>query len=239
MIKYSCKNFPSVFEKLFNLILSSGIFPRTWCKGLISPNFKSREKTDPSNYRGICISSCLGKFFCLIINQQFTEFVVEKKLLHKSQIGFLRENKTSHHIFTLRTLIDKYVHKHNSKIYACFIDFKTAFYSIWHEGLFHRLLSCGIGGNMFTLMKDLYSKSSCAVKIDNYRTSFFKYLRGVRQGCILSPLSFNLFLNELPSTLNYKITDPVIFPNGERLNNLLYADDLVFFLEAKMDCKIA
>ena len=147
----------------------------------------------------------------------------------------MRENRTSDHIFTLRTLIDKYAHKHNSKIYACFIDFKKAFYSIWHEGLFHRLLSCGIGGNMFTLIKDLYSKSSCAVKIDNYRTSFFKYLRGVRQGCILNPLSFNLFLNELPSTLNYKITDPVIFPNGERLNNLLYADDLVFFSRSKIE----
>ena len=121
MIKYSCKNIPSVFEKLFNLILSSGIFPRTWCKALISPIFKSGEKTDPSNYRGICVSSCLGKFFCLIINQRLTEFVVEKKLLHKSQIGLLSENRTSDHIITLRTLIDKYVYKHNSKLYACFI----------------------------------------------------------------------------------------------------------------------
>ena len=75
---------------------------------------------------------------------------------------------------------------------------------------------------MFKLIKDLYSKSSCAVKKDNYSTSFFKYLRGVRQGCILSPLLFNLFLNELPLTLNYKITYPVIFPNGERRNTLLY-----------------
>lgn len=234
MIKYSCKLMPAVFEKLFNLILNTGIFPGAWCKGLISPIFKSGERADPGNYRGICVSSCLGKFFCLILNQRLTEFVVENKLLHTSQIGFLSKNRSSDHIFTLRTLIDNYIHKHNTKLYACFVDFKKAFDSIWHDGLLHRLLNYGIGGKMFRLIKNLYSKSSCAIKIDKYRTPFFKYLRGVRQGCILSPLLFNLFLNELPRTLNYKITDPVLLPNGEKLNTLLYADDLVLFSRSKV-----
>ena len=47
-------------------------------------------------------------------------------MLHKSQIGFLPNNRTADHVFTLRTLIDKYVHNHNEKIYACFVDFKKA-----------------------------------------------------------------------------------------------------------------
>ena len=51
--------------------------------------------------------------------------------------------------------------------------------TIWNEGLLHRHLSYGIGGKMFKLVEDLYSKSSCAIKIDNYRTSFLRYLRGV------------------------------------------------------------
>ena len=41
------------------------------------------------------------------------------------------------------------------KCYAIFIDFKKAFDSIWHEGLFYRLLSYGIGGKMLKLIKDL------------------------------------------------------------------------------------
>lgn len=233
MIKTSCKYMPFIYEKLFNLIYDSGIFPSNWCMGLISPIFKSGDKKDPGNYRGICVSSCLGKFFCMTLNKRLTEFVFQENILHPSQIGFLSNNRTSDHIFTIRTLIDKYVHQHNSKIYTCFVDFKKAYDSIWHEGLLYRLLNYGIRGKLFEIIKNLYSKSFCAIKLDNFRTSFFKYSRGVRQGCILSPLLFNLFLNELPLSLKKEITDPIILPNGEKLNTLFYADDLVFISRSK------
>ena len=84
MIKYCCKQMPFIFEKLFNLILNAGFFPKTWCEGLILPIFKSGTTTDPGNYRGICVSSCLGEFFCIILNQQLTDFVAENKILHPS-----------------------------------------------------------------------------------------------------------------------------------------------------------
>ena len=48
-------------------------------------------------------------------------------------IGFLQNNRTADHVFTLRTLIDKYVYNHNEKIYACFIDFKKAFDSVFQS----------------------------------------------------------------------------------------------------------
>ena len=225
---------PFIYEKLFNLIFDSGIFPSNWCIGLISPIFKSGDKQDPGNYRGICVSSCLGKCFYMILNKRLTEFVLQENILHPSQIGFLSNNRTSDHIFTLRTLIDKYIHQYNTKIYTCFVDFKKAYDSIWHEGLLYRLLHYGIRGKLFKIIKNLYSKSFCAIKLDNYRTSFFEYSRGVRQGCILSPLLFNLFLNELPLSLKNDRTDPIILPNGENINTLFYADDLVFISRSKV-----
>ena len=74
--------------------------------------------------RGICVSSYLGKLFCSILNQRLLEYIVSLNILHKSQIGILPSNRTADHVFTLRTLRDKYVHNHNEKIYACFVDFK-------------------------------------------------------------------------------------------------------------------
>jgi len=143
--------------------------------------------------------------------------------------------RTSDHIFSLRTLIDKYVNgSTRGKLYACFIDFKKAFDSVWHEGLLTRLLQYNINGNFYSLIKNLYSKSKCFIKLGSKRTGTFEYTRGVRQGCILSPLLFNLYLNELSLQLDQTIrSDPIILPNNTRLSSLLYADDLVLLSKSK------
>ena len=79
------------------------LLPSLWCEGIITPIFKTGDKTDPGNYRGVCVSSCMGKFFSSIINERLLNFVESRNILHPSQIGFLKENRTSDHIFTLRT----------------------------------------------------------------------------------------------------------------------------------------
>jgi hypothetical protein len=73
----------------------------------------------------------------------------------------------------------------------------------------------------------MYSKTKCAIKFLNNRTSFFQYKRGVRQGCILSPLLFIIYINEIPSPFEKTLSDPFVLPNGTPINSLLYADDLV------------
>ena len=152
--------------------------PQTWCGGLITPIYKSGGRSDPANYRGICVSSCLGKLFCSILNQRLLEYIVSLNILHKSQIGFLPNNRTADHVFTLRTLIDKYVHNHNEKIYACFVDFKKAFDSVWHDGLLNKLLQIDVGGSFYNLIKSLYHNSSCSIKIAQKQTRSFRYARG-------------------------------------------------------------
>ena len=74
----------------------------------------------------------------------------------------------------------------------------------------------------------MYSSSICCVKGNYTRSEIFIYDKGVRQGCILSPLLFNLYLNELSFILNNNAKDSIlILPDGSHLNCLLYADDLL------------
>ena len=148
--------------------------PQTWCNGIITPIFKSGVKSDPSNYRGICISSCLGKLFCSILNQRLLDHVKSLDILHKSQIGFLANNRTADHVLTLRTLIDKYVHGHQTKVYACFVDFRKAFASVWHDGLLFKLLQYNVGGKFFSLIKSLYANSTCSVSLGSKKTRSFQ-----------------------------------------------------------------
>ena len=111
------------------------------------------------------------------------------------------------------------------KIYACLVDFKKAFDSVWHDGLLFKLLQINVGGCFYNLIKSLYSNSSCSIKIGNSQSRSFQYARGVRQGCILSPLLFNLFINNIPYSFENTLSDPFVLPNGTKLNSLLYADD--------------
>ena len=222
------------YTKLFNAIYSTGIFPQPWCESLITPIFKSGDRQDPNNYRGICISSSLGKFFCSILNNRLMTYTEEKNIIHPSQIGFIPGNRTADHILTLKTLHDNFVKPHtNKKIYACFVDFKKAFDSVWHDGLLLKLLEYKIGGRFYDLITNLYINTKCAVKIDDHRTSFFPYTIGVRQGCVLSPTLFNLYINELPKLLaETPESDPFILSNNV-INSLLYADDLVILSQTQ------
>ena len=57
-------------------------------------------------------------------------------------------------------------------MFACFVDLKKAFDTIWHNGLFltFNYLKNGTGGKIYDVIKSRYSDNQCCVKIGNKRT---------------------------------------------------------------------
>ena len=91
MIKYFVHTrFVDIIRAIFNAIYSKSYFPKLWKIGYIIPIFKSDDFFDPSNYRGITISSCLGKLFTLVINERLIGFLDVRNILSHYQIGFRR-----------------------------------------------------------------------------------------------------------------------------------------------------
>ena len=139
---------------------------------------------------------------------------------------------TQNHIYTLHTLIQKHIHQNKNKIFSCFVVFKRALNSIWHHGLCLKLLEKGIGGKIYNIIKTMYINNKCAVKIGTRETDFFPQIRGVRQGCTLSPTLFNIYIDELAKSLE-ESDIPGLTLSDIEVKCLLFADDLILLAPSK------
>ena len=233
MIKASPENIQDLLLKFINICLKNSMVSGKICFELITPLFKDGLLDDPNNYRGLCVSSTLLKLMCSLINNRLQRFAEMNNLLSKNQIGFKKHCRTSDHLLTLKAIVKKYVTLGKKKLFACFVDFKKAFDSVWHQGLFYKLENLGIKGNLLDLVKDIYKKTQCAVKIDGKITDFFEFTKGVRQGCPLSPLLFNLYINDIFDLIDNNTPVSPELNDKNPINVLMYADDLVMFSESE------
>ena len=191
--------YPDLVLRAFNdILIEYKPLCKDWLHSLITAIHKKGAKEDPSNYRRISLMSCLGKLFLTIINNRLTTYSLENGLLSPGQLGFVKGNRTSDPHIILHNLLQKYCHKGKRKLYGCFVDFSKAFHSIPRDILLNKLKKKGIDGRVRTL----YLEDTASVKIGNKYSPPFKTNTGVRQGCILSPLLFNLFLADLQPILD-------------------------------------
>ena len=135
------------------------------------------------------------------------------------------------HIITLRTLIDKYC-KSKKFLYVCFIDFEKCFDTIWRNGMLYKLINRGISGKLYEILKDMYSNVIMSVNLSSGVTDSFVTEIGLKQGCVLSPLLFKIFTDDLPSIFD-NTCDGCTLYNSDSISCLMYADDLVIISSSK------
>ena len=213
---------------LFNHVLNTGLYPDTWCEGLINPLHKRESPTLPDNYRKITITPAIGKLFDGILNNRL-QFAKEcLSMGDPFQNGFKPNSCAIDNIFLLNGIIDKC--KANGRpLYTCFIDFKSAFDLINRSALLYKLLNQGCTGKFLSVIQSMFRNARSRVKWGGQQGEIFENMYGVLQGGVLSPNLFNLFLEDLPSYLNIK---KGVHIGGVHMAYLLYADDLVLMSES-------
>ena len=106
---------------LFNAVLKQSIYPTGWSCDILSPLHKKNEKSDPFNFRGISVSSCLGKFFNKLLQHRLEKYCNKHNIINDIQGSGKAGSRTSDHLLIVRFLIDKYVNKNGENIFACFL----------------------------------------------------------------------------------------------------------------------
>ena len=227
------KNPPNILLKslhvLFNLVLKTGIFPKIWNQSHLVLIHKKGDIYDPGNYRGISVTSNLGKLFNKVIFNRLVKFIEEKNLISQNQIGFKQKSRTSDHLFTLNTITNNKKIKHK-KVFSAFIDLRKAFDTVWRTGLFYKILKDNFPHHISKILISMYTDTHYRIKFEDGVSHISSSERGVKQGDVLSPLLFNYFINDLVKELSHPNMDPVVIENNS-YNILLYADDIVLLSE--------
>ncbi|XGW34042.1 hypothetical protein V3C99_018085, partial [Haemonchus contortus] len=175
--------------KLFNRCWSQGEVPEDWRRGVIVKIPKKGNLSDCGNWRGITLLSVPGKTFCIVLLRRICTAIDGR--LREEQAGFRSGRSCSEQIFTLRNIIEQCV-EYCQPLVINFVDFKKASDSIHRESLWAILKTYGVPQSFISIFKNLYLNSSCCVRTDTGYTPFFQIDTGVRQGCILSPILFNV-----------------------------------------------
>ena len=226
MVKSSLPFMSEVFKKIFNVGLCNQYYPTCWKTGMIVNLFKSGEISNTDNYRGLTINSCLGKLFNTVMNNRLLCFLEKNKSICDNQIGFKKKARTGDHIFIINTIFRKFCNA-KKKLYVCFVDFRKAYDKVWQEALLLKLLKMGVRGNFFGVIRSMYTDCRSCIKNDGFLSNTFPCLSGVRQGDVMSPNLFNIYINDLPSIFDNDNDSPKL--NNVYVHCLLYADDLVLF----------
>ena len=211
-------------SKIFNMILTSGIYPKEWGRAYISPLYKKGAKDVANNYRPIAISSCIGKLFNAILNSRLVTFMEEKGFLHDYQNGFKKKARTTDNIFILSTIIDKY-RAEKKQVFANYIDLKGAYDCVDRTLLVEMLHEAEMGSSFIKMIESMYAQVEYTIKIGGLRSHFFKTGKGLKQGDTLSPMLFNFYIHKLVAKLGDHKDNPTL--GDETIQCLLFADDII------------
>ena len=207
---------PVILSRFFNLILCTRYIPvgfkRSYIVPIPKPNDVRTKALTCNDFRGIAISPVISKVFEYCFLDRFQSLLTTEE----NQFGFKKGISCSHAIYTARGFIDRHIMA-GSTVNMCAIDLTKAFDKVNHHALFIKLMKRHIPVQALEILENLFSNCHSSVKWNNMWSSVFEINFGVRQGSVLSPFLFALYLDDL-SRLGSSFKGCFV---------ILYADDIL------------
>jgi hypothetical protein len=218
-----------IITNLCNLIYDAGYLPKDLKHSIFIPIPKKNKSLKCDEHRIISIISQVTKILLKIVMERNKRKINVE--INDTQSGFQENKGTREGIFNLRTIIERTLERQKS-VYLCFIDYSKAFDTVQHKLMINCLSRLGIDGKDIRLLINLYWEQTAAIRIDGEISEDLLIEKGVRQGCVLSPLLFNLYTEGI-----FKEIEDMkgITIGGININNLRYADDTVLLAENETD----
>lgn len=207
-----------VFASLINLCFVEKMFPPSLKVSLIYPVFKKGDTNIASNYRPISILPILSKVVERIMADQIMLYVTHFNILTPSQFGFRRNLSTTDAVSFFNRFISASFDR-KSYIHATLCDLSRAFECLNHNILLTKLRHYKFHPSSIELIKSYLRDRSYIVKVGEKLSDPCTVNLGIPTGSILGPLTFLLYINDLPANL----------PSYAKAT--IFADDTTLFVE--------
>ena len=208
--------------ELYNKCLEEEKVVISWMKAIVVLIHKKGDTTEVSSYRPISLLSFLYKVFSNVILQRLDSQINQPQ----EQARFRKKYSTIDHLHVVNQLQEQ-THEYQLPLYMAFVYYKKAFDSIELQPLLGSLSSQRNYKTYINFIEHLYSNAKSVVRTE-IDSKCFRLRRGLRQGDTISPILFNIALNnEVIDKIEWG--DRGINIDGEFLPHLLDADDLILF----------
>ena len=200
--------------KLFNLILLSSEIPKALKIAKIIPILKKSFPTTIEDFRPISILPSISKIFESLIYQHLMVKINLDNILMNFQFGFWKKVSTVNNLIIASNFIQK-CFDNNCGVDAIYFDFHKAFDRVNHNQLLTKMFNYGFDKSYLTVISNYLSGRFQVTYCNKQYSDYLPCPSGVLQGSIISPVLFNLFINDLTSDLENKC--------------ILYADDIKLY----------
>ncbi|KAH0813902.1 hypothetical protein GEV33_008889 [Tenebrio molitor] len=214
---------------LYNMVLSTAYHPTEWraMKTVMVPKGGNRE--GPANWRPITIGSALQRLLHRVLNNRLRRIVH----LNNDQRGFVQVDGTLANILILQSFLDHSSAKRRQHALAS-LDLRKAFDSVSHHSIAQALSSFGVPAYLADYVRATFRDASTTVFVAGRVAGSVEVRRGVRQGDPLSPMLFNMVVDELLDLLRARGFGAEVAA-GERCPGMAFADDFVLLADNRRD----
>ena len=227
VLKHEPELWARVLTPVFNAIIKGGKLPPSWEGSIRVPIYKKGSRRDPRNYRLITLLSIPSKIFARHLLEELEDWVSECGILPREQLGFRKGHSTIDGCFALKSIVKHHITR-KTKIYAAYIDMSMAFDTINRGKLWSKLVEWKIPRGLLKLIIQLHGNSWTVVNLgkNGALSSRVETPNGLRQGCILAPILFSIFISDVLAPLKAVRAFPPKL-GGAEVPAIFYADDTI------------
>ena len=213
---------------LYNICLRLEAVPASWKTSNTVLIHKKGDRGMLENWRPLALGDTVPKLFAALLADRLTDWAVTHGKLCSAQKGFLRDEGCYEHNFVLQEVL---THAKRTKRQAvvAWLDLSNAFGSIPHATIRRALIRSAVPRGLIAIWDSMYDGCTTRVRTAEGHTAPIPIRSGVRQGCPLSPIVFNLAIDSVVRVAAE--ADDGYSLHGNTWSALAYADDVALLAQ--------